>query len=230
MEILVVKLFDLDLNDDVCKQRAIEAASPSALSEGLRILEDADQNTLTVIGEVVPPELIVGRLSLVCHVKVVSFEPGPEPRKNPTDHMVDFYQSYGQPAANMVGNLCRTLGPPAANTVGNLCKTLIPPAAMMATKLGKICYSAIVEDKKPIHIQEGLVKKVNKHHRENPDKAKVFTVAPGISGGVVWRQDNQKRVVQLPTFMYNKMLETGSSSTAGGGTTTSAGTTTRTNR
>ncbi|RZC72458.1 hypothetical protein C5167_047934 [Papaver somniferum] len=164
MQKLVVFLA-LNLSDDECKKRVIEAASLSAR-----------------------------RLNLVCTAAVVSFEPGPEPaeaRKNPTDHVVDLYQAYGQPAANMVGNLCRTLGPPAANMAGNLCKTYGPPAANRAIQLGQICYSTVVRDKKPIPKHEGLRTKVNKHHRENPDKAKWFTCPQGAAR--IFEPENNKR-------------------------------------
>ncbi|KAI3905744.1 hypothetical protein MKW92_051771 [Papaver armeniacum] len=54
MQKVVVKLLDLDLNDEDCKQRSIEAVS--AQFWDVTISTDAEENTLTVIGRRVVPQ------------------------------------------------------------------------------------------------------------------------------------------------------------------------------
>ncbi|RZC72455.1 hypothetical protein C5167_047937 [Papaver somniferum] len=75
MQKVVIRLLDLDLNDEGCKQRSIEAVSSQFFTGEVTISTDAEENTLIVIGKRVVPQVIVDRLGqYVCQAEVVSVE------------------------------------------------------------------------------------------------------------------------------------------------------------
>ncbi|KAI3879363.1 hypothetical protein MKX03_011214 [Papaver bracteatum] len=76
MQKVVVELLDFDLNDEDCKQRSIEIVSAQFSTEDdVTISTDAEENTLTVIGRIVVPQVIVEILrQYVCLAEVVSVE------------------------------------------------------------------------------------------------------------------------------------------------------------
>ncbi|KAI3899061.1 hypothetical protein MKW92_001961 [Papaver armeniacum] len=106
MQKVVVKLLDFDLNDEDCKQRSIKAVSAQFFTGDVTIYTDAEENTLTVIGRRVVPQVIVDRLTkYVCQAEVVSVETVEEtkPKK------FQFADPIGLEAADRVNKLFDTI-------------------------------------------------------------------------------------------------------------------------